>query len=109
MVGYVFGLGTDLRVREILISRFGDRSKKEKEGKKNIFWNQEREREKNKKIDIQNYNNCVYLCGYCSNNVFLHKFAWFDDMSQLCAWLAKMWSLCYFKLVGASALMKRRS
>ena len=74
----------------------------------------EREREKQrkefkKKIDIQNYNNCVHLYGYCSKNVFLHKFAWFDDVSELCVWLAKMWSLYYFKLVGASALTKRRS
>ena len=46
MVGYVFGLGTDLRVREILISRFGDRSEKEKEGKKKHFLEpRERERE----------------------------------------------------------------
>ena len=112
MVGYVSRLGIDLRAREILISRFGDRLEKEKEGKKK-FWNWERERQKQrkelKKIDIQNYNNCVHLYGYCSNNVFLYKFAWFDDVSELCVWLAKMWSLYYFKLVGASALTKRRS
>ena len=47
MVGYVFGLGTDLRVREILISRFGDRLEKEKEGEKKKFGT-ERERERNK-------------------------------------------------------------
>lgn len=48
MVGYISRLGIDLRAREILISRFGDRLEKEKEGKKK-FWNWETEREKQRK------------------------------------------------------------
>ena len=60
MVGYVFGLGTDLRVREILISRFGDRSEKEKEGKK-TFFGTERERERRIKKLICKTTIIVYI------------------------------------------------
>ena len=49
MVGYVSRLGIDLRAREILISRFGDRLEKEKEGKKKILELRERERETKKR------------------------------------------------------------
>ena len=48
MVGYVSRLGIDLRAREILISRFGDRLEKEKEGKKKFGTERERERNKEK-------------------------------------------------------------
>ena len=60
MVGYVSGLGTDLRVREILISRFGDRSEKEKKGKK-IFSGTERERERRIKKLIYKTTIMVYI------------------------------------------------
>lgn len=49
MVGYVSRLGIDLRAREILISRFGDRLEKEKEGKKKNLELRERERETKKR------------------------------------------------------------
>ena len=77
--------------------------------KKNNFWNREREREREREKKKKLIHKTTVIVYIYSNNVFLHKFTWFDDVSELCAWLAKMWSLYYFKLVGASALMKRRS